>query len=156
MKRNYATISSVHSSKTAQNFVKGMVLLAKEAEQLIKEIAPEVWKTQMELMAGVKEQWRLTDMYTSSISNYNISANYHMDAANVVGSVNVIITKRNNSKGGNLNLPDYGATVDQCDNSILVYPAWRNIHGVTPIVPTHKGGYRNSLVFYSLKHFLKE
>lgn len=41
------------------------------------------------------------------------------------------------------------------DNSMLVYPAWRNVHGVTPIVPTREGGYRNSLVFYSLKAFNK-
>ena len=28
--------------------------------------------------------------------------------------------------------------------------AWRNVHGVTPIIPTFEGGYRNSLVFYPL------
>lgn len=27
-------------------------------------------------------------------------------------------------------------------------------HGVTPIIPTHEGGYRNSLVFYPLKAFV--
>jgi hypothetical protein len=43
--------------------------------------------------------------------------------------------------------------MDSSDNSMLVYPAWRNVHGVTPIVPTHEGGYRNSLVFYPLKAF---
>jgi len=37
---------------------------------------------------------------------------------------------------------------------MLVYPAWRNVHGVTPITATHDGGYRNSLVFYPLKAFL--
>jgi hypothetical protein len=31
--------------------------------------------------------------------------------------------------------------------------AWKNVHGVTPIVPTSKDGYRNSLVFYPLKAF---
>jgi hypothetical protein len=35
----------------------------------------------------------------------------------------------------------------------LVYPAWRNRHGVTPIVPTHQGGYRNSHVWYALDSF---
>lgn len=56
-------------------------------------------------------------------------------------------------KGGDLHIPDYGATIGQQDNSILVYPAWRNVHGVTPIIPTFEGGYRNSLVFYPLKAF---
>jgi len=43
---------------------------------------------------------------------------------------------------------------DKC--SMLVYPAWRNLHGVTPITPTHDGGYRNSLIFYPLKAFFNE
>jgi hypothetical protein len=36
---------------------------------------------------------------------------------------------------------------------MLYYPAWRNVHGVTPIVPLHEGGYRNTLVFYPLANF---
>jgi hypothetical protein len=36
---------------------------------------------------------------------------------------------------------------------MLVYPAWRNVHGVTPIVQTATGGYRNSFIFYPLKAF---
>jgi hypothetical protein len=67
--------------------------------------------------------------------------------------VNVIICKKHNSKGGDLHVPDYNATIGQQDNSILVYPAWRNVHGVTPIIPIHKDGYRNSLIFYPLKAF---
>jgi hypothetical protein len=85
---------------------------------------------------------------------YNISAAFHRDTGlNIAGAVNVIICKRLNSKGGDLHVPDYNATIGQQDNSILVYPAWRNVHGVTPIVPTHEGGYRNSLIFYPLKAF---
>ena len=55
--------------------------------------------------------------------------------------------------GGCLNVPDYNATFEQADNSMLVYPAWRNVHGVTPIKPIAEGGYRNSLIFYPLKAF---
>jgi len=90
----------------------------------------------------------------SSISNYNISAPFHRDNANIEGTVNVIICKRKNAKGGDLHIPDYGATIGQQDNSILVYPAWRNMHGVTEIIPTIFGGYRNSLIFYPLKAFV--
>ncbi len=100
------------------------------------------------------KKWRFANLFTSSISNFNISAQFHRDGGNIVGAVNVIICKKHNSKGGDLHIPDYGATVGQQDNSILVYPAWRNVHGVTPIIPTHEGGYRNSLVFYPLKAFV--
>jgi hypothetical protein len=153
MRRPYPTISSVHSVKPAQTFIKAMLLLAKESEELIKEILPKQYEQQIKLFKDVDEKWRFANLFTSSISNFNISAPFHRDTGNIVGAVNVIICKKFNSKGGDLNIPDYGATIGQQDNSILVYPAWRNVHGVTPIIPTFEGGYRNSLVFYPLKAF---
>jgi hypothetical protein len=154
MRRPYPTLSSVHSIKTAKTFIKAMLLLAKESELLIKEILPKQYEQQIELFKQVPNKWRFGNIFTSSISNYNISAPFHRDAGNIIGAVNVIICKKLNSKGGDLHIPDYNATIGQQDNSILVYPAWRNMHGVTPIIPTHDGGYRNSLVFYPLKSFV--
>jgi hypothetical protein len=156
MRRPYKTRSSVHAIATAKVFTKAMLLAAKESEKLIKEILPEQHERQLELFKSVPDEWKFGSLFTSSISNYNIPAPFHRDAGNITGCVNVIITKRRNSTGGNLNVPDYGATIDQCDNSILVYPAWRNVHGVTPIVPTFEDGYRNSLIFYPLKAFVNK
>ena len=153
MRRPYASVSSVHSVKSAQTFIKAMYLLAKESEKLIKKILPNQYEHQIQLFKEVPDKWKFSNLFTSSISNYNISAPFHRDNGNIVGAVNVIICKKHNSKGGDLHIPDYGATIGQQDNSILVYPAWRNVHGVTPIIPTHEGGYRNSLVFYPLKAF---
>lgn len=154
MKRPYASISSVHQIKTAQTFIKAMLMLAKESEQVIKELLPKQYEQQIKLFEDVLDKWKFGNLFTSSISNYNISAPFHRDTGNIVGAVNVIICKQKNAKGGDLHIPDYNATIGQFDNSILVYPAWRNIHGVTPIIPTHEGGYRNSLVFYPLKAFV--
>lgn len=154
--RYYGTISSVHNVKTAATFIKAMLLLALESEKVIKEYMPEQYEKQLELFKEVNNKWKFANMFTSSISNYNISAPFHRDTGNIVGAVNVIICKRLNSKGGDLHVPDYNATFGQKDNSMLVYPAWRNIHGVTPIIPTKKDGYRNSLIFYPLKAFLNK
>lgn len=154
MRRPYPTRSSVHQVKSANTFVKAMLMLATESEQLIKEMLPQQYEKQVKLFEQVEKKWRFANLFTSSISNYNISAPFHRDTGNIVGAVNVIICKKHNSKGGDLNIPDYGATIGQQDNSILVYPAWKNLHGVTPIIPTHEGGYRNSLVFYPLKAFV--
>lgn len=156
MKRDYASSSSVHYHKTAKTFVKAMLLASEESMNLIKQIAPNIYDNQVESMAKVKDQWRFGKYFTSSISNYNISAGFHVDNANIKGCINVIICKRSNSKGGCTTIPDYDATVDSCDNSMLVYPAWRNVHAVTPIIPLADDGYRNTLVFYSLKAFLNE
>jgi hypothetical protein len=157
MRRPYPTISSVHQVKSAKTFIKAMLLLANESEEIIKRITPNVWEKQKEIFDKyVPKQWRFGNLWTSSISNYNIPAPFHRDNANIEGCVNVIIAKKKNATGGNTTVPDYGATMDSCDNSMLVYPAWRNVHGVTPIVPTHEGGYRNSLVFYPLKAFIEK
>jgi hypothetical protein len=154
MRRNYPTISSVHQVETAKNFIKAMMLSCLEAEKLIEQVTPDIYlKQKQAIEENAPKKWRFGNLFTSSISNFNIAAQYHRDMANLKGCVNVIITKRLNAKGGNTTVPDYGATVDSCNNSILVYPAWKNIHGVTPIVPIKENGYRNSLVFYPLKAF---
>lgn len=154
MSRPYAQISSVHQVKSAQTFIKAMLMLALESEKIIKELLPNQYENQLELFKQVPDKWKFGNLFTSSISNYNISAPFHRDTKNIVGAVNVIIAKKRNATGGNTTVPDYGATVDSSDNSMLVYPAWKNVHGVTPIIPTHEDGYRNSLVFYPLKAFV--
>lgn len=153
MRRPYPTISSVHREKKARTFIKAMIGCALESEKIIKELAPNIYDRQAELFKDVDDKWKFGNLFTSSISNANISAPYHLDTGNIVGSVNVILTKRFKSKGGCLHVPDFGATFEQGDNSMLVYPAWKNIHGVTPIIPEQENGYRNSLIFYPLKSF---
>lgn len=154
MRRPFNSVSSVHQHDSAGKFVKAMNMLAKESEQIIKQMMPEQYDTQMDIFSNVDDKYKVGNMFSSSISNYNISAPFHRDTANIKNTVNVIITKRKNSTGGNLCIPDYDAVIDQCDGSMLVYPAWRNVHGVTPINPTFEDGYRNSLVFYPLRAFL--
>lgn len=156
MRRPYPSISSVHNVPTAKTFIKAMVLACGEAEKLVKEILPEQYDFQKKCIEeNVPKQFRFGNLFTSSISNYNISAPFHIDNGNLKGCVNVIITKKFKAKGGDLNVPDYGATMDSSNNSLLVYPAWRNIHGVTPIETFSEDGYRNSLIFYPLKAFKK-
>lgn len=156
-RRPYHSISSVHLKKTAQTFIKAMWKLSIASEQILKDITPEIYETQKEIFDNhVPEKWRFGNLWTSSISNYNISAAHHIDKANIRGCVNVIIAKRQHSKGGNTTVPDYDITVDSADNSMLVYPAWHNVHAVTPIHLTNPEGYRNTLVFYPLKAFYKE
>lgn len=153
MRRPYASRSSVHSVKTAQTFIKAMLLGAQELAVLMEKYMPEGYAKFQQSMEEVPKEWRFGDLFTSSISNFNIAAPYHQDKANLKFSLNAIYTKRKNANGGNLHVPDYDAVFEQPDGSLLVYPAWRNLHGVTPIEATHEGGYRNSLVFYALEGF---
>jgi len=156
MRRPYHNKSSVHSVVSAKPFVKAMRLAADELASLIKSISPAMYKSQSAAIQGIPEQWKFGELFTSSISNYNISAPIHIDKGNVVPSYNCIYTTRMNSVGGCLYVPEYDAIFEQPNNSLLVYPAWRNKHGVTDITPTHNDGYRNSLVFYALKAFIEK
>lgn len=150
MKRMYANRSSVHSHKKASTFVKAMLGSAKEIAGVMRDLMPEAYEAQVEAVSVTDPQWRFTDLFTSSISNYNIAAPFHRDTANIKNTLNAIYTHRKNSTGGCLYVPDYDACFAMPSDSLLLYPAWRNVHAVTPIVPTHDGGYRNSLVFYAL------
>jgi hypothetical protein len=153
MRMPYPSITPVHREPKAKIFIKAMWSACLEAEQIIKKLTPHIHERQTKLFNDVKKEWRFGNLFTSSISNYNISAPFHRDAGNIEGTVNIILTKRHNANGGCLNVPDYNATFEQADNSMLVYPAWRNIHGVTPIKQISDNGYRNSLIFYPLKAF---
>jgi hypothetical protein len=156
MMRPYPSISSVHNVDSAKTFIKAMLLACLEAEKVVKKIMPEQYEFQKKCIEeNVPKEFRFGNLFTSSISNYNISAPFHRDTGNLKGCVNVIITKKHKAKGGDLNVPDYGATMDSSDNSLLVYPAWKNVHGVTPIETFDDTGYRNSLIFYPLKAFKK-
>lgn len=154
MRMPYPRTSAVHDVESAKTFIKAMLLVCRESEEVIKQITPNIFERQAKIIEEkVPPRFRFGRLFTSSISNFNIAADYHTDQANLKDCVNVIIAKRSHARGGNTTVPDYGATMDSCDNSMLVYPAWRNLHGVTPIVPLREGGYRNSLVFYPLKAF---
>ena len=154
LKRNYASTSSAHQHKSANNFVKAMLMLNKEAGKLIKKYMPEAHEKQLKLVEEhVPKQWRFGELFTSSISNYNIPAPFHRDNLNVKGGLNAIYTTRNNATGGCLNVPDYDATIEMANNSICVYPAWKNLHGVTPIQCEDDKSYRNTHIFYLLNGF---
>ena len=154
MRRPYKSISSVHQHKKANTFIKAMIMMIKESEGLIKKHLPKIYKKQKEVIKeNVAKQWQFSDLYTSSISNYNISSAYHRDNGNLKDTVNVIFSKRFDSVGGYLNVPDYDMTIECADNSMICYPAWKNVHGVTPIHPKSSNGYRNTLIFYPLKGF---
>jgi hypothetical protein len=156
MRRNYSSMSSVHNDPKAETYIKAMLLLVTACEDIIKDIMPWQYQHQLDIFKSVQQNRKFGRLFTSSIANYNISAPMHQDNANIRNSVNVIVTKRSDSYGGNLYVPDYDLCFNQCDNSLLVYPAWRNLHGVTPIKTTKPNGYRNSLVFYPLKAFQNE
>lgn len=156
MKRDYGRTSQLHSVPSAKTFIKAMLLACREGEKLLKDIMPEQYEFQKKTIEeNVPEKYRLTDLFSSSISNFNVAAAYHQDRGNLKGCVNFIFSKKENARGGHLHVPEYDAVIDNKDGSMLVYPAYKNMHGVTPIIPLAEDGYRNSLVFYAIDNLQK-
>ena len=46
MRRPYPTISSVHNVDSAKTFIKAMMLLCKESEEIIKKLTPNIYENQ--------------------------------------------------------------------------------------------------------------
>ena len=156
MRRPYNSVSSVHTNAKAKTFIKAMLLSCLESEKLIEKYMPTQYESQKKLIEETTlQKYRFGNLFTSSISNFNIAAKFHQDRGNLKNTVNAILTKRKNTDGGALTVPDFGHTFEQADNSLLVYPAWFNIHGVTKIIKHNESAYRNSLIFYPLKGFDK-
>lgn len=151
--RFYKGVSRNTYRESATLFATSMYALASECEEILKQYLPEQYEYQSSwVQENVEEPYRIGSMFTSSISNFNIAAPFHQDKANLKASTNIILTRRKDCLGGCLTVPEYGATIEQADMSMLVYPAVSNMHGVTPIVARKKGGYRNSFVFYTLSN----
>lgn len=148
-KRYVPGLSHVHLHKPAERYIKLMTLFAEECEKLIKEVTPDLYEKQKELLKD--QQIKIGNLWTSSIANFNGACNTHLDGANIKGANNIIYFKRANSEGGNLHVPDYGGVVDSANDSLVFYPAYKHIHGVCDIKPLKEGGYRNSLVLYPLR-----
>jgi hypothetical protein len=156
MKRNYARTTTIHGLQSAQTFVKAMLLLCKAGEKLIQQYMPEQYSKQKQLVAeNIPSRLGLTELFSSSISNYNIAAPYHQDRGNLKGCVNLIFSVKKKVLGACLHVPEYDLVIANSDNSLLVYPAYANMHGVTPINSVNLGGYRNSLVFYTINGLQK-
>ena len=154
MRRPYNSVSALHKVETAKTFIKAMLLTAKESEKIIEKLLPEIYHEQKKiLLENVDKKYRFSSLFTSSISNYNVAADFHQDRKNLPGTVNVIFTKRSNTTGGCLHVPDYNITFAQEDGSMIAYPAWANLHAVTPIKSYKNDSYRNSFIFYPLKGF---
>lgn len=148
-KRRYKPwLSHLHLEKTADKYIKLKYLFAQECEKLVKEISPELYERQKELLKSQKI--KIANLWTSWIDNFNWSVNTHMDGWNIKWANNIIYFKRKNSTWWNLHIPEYEWVVNSANDSLVFYPAYKHIHAVDKITPLEDWWYRNSIVLYPL------
>ena len=103
----YPRRSLVHQEKSAATFVKAMLKAGPLAMGLVNHYIPSVYNHHVSAVnKRLPDKWRFAKLFSSTISNCNIAAPIHQDNANIKGGINIILTKRQNSTGGNLHVPD--------------------------------------------------
>jgi len=116
----------------------------------LKEQLPEVFEHDRELLEQVLPEWRLTEdaLWTSGVINQASALPYHRDGSNF-DTWSAMPVVRRGIDGGNLHMPEFGITINCRDGWALWFNGHAYVHGVTPLSPRSKDGYRYSIVFYA-------
>lgn len=129
--------------------------LGRHLDMIYKEHLPRQHNLHVHLLQkhqGILPEYFISGTpFTSGIFNKNNSLGYHKDQANIRHSMSVMLVMRNGVAGGKLHLPEYNVLIECGNNSLFIFDGSSILHGVTPIIETHLGAYRISIVFYSLK-----
>jgi len=122
-----------------------------------KEYCPEMFDYHDKLAKDeVKQEWRIKETpFTSGILNKNTQLNYHWDRGNFQKVYSNMVAFRRNCAGGHLSIPEYNIGLEVEDLSLTLFAGQEILHGVTPFKFTKQGGYRFTLVYYSLKQMWK-
>ncbi len=106
--------------------------------------------------AKVRPEWMIEGTpFTSGIVNKNNPLKYHLDRGNFKGVASCMAAFRSEVSGGRLAMPEYGVSFEIADGSVTIFDGQDILHGVTPIVKTHRDGYRFTVVYYSLAQMWK-
>jgi hypothetical protein len=118
----------------------------------LHDVLPEVWEHDYQTVDAVLPEWRMTEdsLWTSGVINQSSSLPYHRDGSNF-DTWSAMPVIRRGMDGGHLHIPEYDMTINCRDGWQLSFNGFRYVHGVTPMKPRTKDGYRYSIVFYAKK-----
>jgi hypothetical protein len=116
----------------------------------LRDQLPEVFEHDMNELSQVLPEWRMTEdnLWTSGVINQASALPYHRDGSNF-DTWSAMPVLRRGMDGGNLHMPEYGITINCRDGWALWFNGYAYVHGVTPMSPRAKDGYRYSIVFYA-------
>ena len=129
-----------------------LVTTADRLSKMMRQIAPEVYEPDKVETGAVSDEWRISEdsLWTSGVINKTSTLPYHYDGNNFdMWSAMPII--RRGTRGGALNIYEYGVTIDCRDGWVVFFPGYRLLHGVTPIAHVAKDAYRYTVVYYCLR-----
>ena len=123
---------------------------AEDLATFLLEELPEVYEQNYREIQAVLPEWRMTEdaLWTSGVINQSSALPYHRDGSNF-DTWSAMPVVRRGMDGGHLHFPEYGITVNCRDGWALYFNGYAYVHGVTPMKPRAKDGYRYSIVFYA-------
>jgi len=118
--------------------------------------APETAAAHWAALRKVRSEWIIPGTrFTSGIVNKNNPLKYHLDRGNLHGVMSCMAVFKNLVEGGNLSIPEFNAKWLLDDHTYFLFDGQSFIHGVTPVKPMNKNGYRYSIVYYALRAMQK-
>ena len=122
-----------------------------------QKTCPEMYaKHAAEVEANIKPEWKIQGTpFTSGIINKDNQLNYHFDRGNIKKVYSNMLAFKKHCKGGYLCMPEYRIALEIADNSCTFFDGQEILHGVTPFELIDQGGYRYTLVYYSLQQMWK-
>ena len=130
---------------------------ARTLARYYEKCAPEIFREHQKIAEEkVLSEWRIAGSpFTSGIVNKNTQLNYHFDTGNFKNLYSNMIALKEHCKGGRLCLPKYDIALEIEDNSVTLFDGQKILHGVTPFEITSQGGYRYTIVYYTLQQMWK-
>lgn len=121
-------------------------------EQQLRDMFPDVWQKDKDLMDQVANEWRMTEdaLWTSGVINKTSTLPYHRDGFNF-DTWSAMPVVRRGVEGGHLHFPEFDFTLSCRDGYSAYFCGHRWVHGVTPMRKLHNKGYRYSVVYYALR-----
>ena len=99
---------------------------------------------------NVLNDWLLGSSRFSTLNiNKNFAIKYHRDSGNIKSQKSNVFICRKNATGGRLVIPHANIAFEQKNGALIIFDGHSIVHGVTPI-EIHSGGYRSSLVLYTM------
>lgn len=133
----------------------GQRILAEAAvtmENWLAELLPEERAADAATTSDIADEWRMTagTLWTSGVINRLAALPYHRDRFNF-DCWSAMPVVRRQVRGGYLDIPEYGATLECRDGWVMAFRGYQHVHGVTPMRAMSAEAYRYSVVYYCLR-----
>lgn len=124
--------------------------LGVQLSNVLKKYDEPTYRRHMAYMDAVEPFYHM-GAFTSGVINKMNQLRFHRDISNQKGCMSIMLTYKNQCKGGNLVLPEYKSVIQNANGSMFLFNGRENLHGVTPFEATGQNFHRYTVVFYTMR-----